>query len=109
MWPDNAQSMYLIVNKNETNKFGEPRGYRIMPGEFLDVLGCKFTYARLLGRGGGMHLTITNSSNLLNSQSFATHHLYVTKQKDTEVRLFHPDSVGVLKQRSLAPFGPCKQ
>jgi primary-amine oxidase len=31
-------------------------------------------------------LTIQESPNLHNSQSFATHPLYVTKQKDTEVR-----------------------
>lgn len=36
--------------------------------------------------GAGMHLTITNSSNLLNSQGFATHAYYVTKQKDSEPR-----------------------
>lgn len=31
-------------------------------------------------------MTIQQSPNLQNSQSFATHPLYVTKQKDTEVR-----------------------
>ncbi|EIM84675.1 copper amine oxidase [Stereum hirsutum FP-91666 SS1] len=75
MWPTNSQAMYVVVNKNETNKYGEPRGYRIMPS-----------------LGGGMHLTITNSTNLLNSQSFATHQLYVTKQKDTEPKAAHANN-----------------
>lgn len=36
-----------------------------------------------------MHLTITNSSNLFNSQGFADHALYVTKRKDTENAASH--------------------
>ncbi|KAJ3749653.1 copper amine oxidase [Lentinula detonsa] len=69
LWPENAHSMFMIVNKDAPNEFGEPRGYRIMPS-----------------KGGGMHATIQNSSNLINSMNFATHALYVTKQKDTEPR-----------------------
>nr|XP_018261712.1 uncharacterized protein I303_06153 [Kwoniella dejecticola CBS 10117]OBR83870.1 hypothetical protein I303_06153 [Kwoniella dejecticola CBS 10117] len=69
-WSANAQEQVIIVNKDAPNKFGEPRGYKIMPS-----------------RGGaGMHLTITNSSNLLNAAGFATHAYYVTKQKDSELR-----------------------
>lgn len=66
----NGQVQYLVLNKNETNDNGEPRGYRIMPGA-----------------GGFHHLTIQESDNLLNSQHFATHHMYVTQQKDTEPRV----------------------
>ncbi|ODO11062.1 hypothetical protein I350_01664 [Cryptococcus amylolentus CBS 6273] len=69
-WSANAQEQVVVVNKNATNKYGEPRGYKMMPS-----------------RGGaGMHLTITNSSNLLNSQGFATHQYYVCKRKDSELR-----------------------
>ncbi|WRT68622.1 uncharacterized protein IL334_005600 [Kwoniella shivajii] len=69
-WSANAQEQVIVVNKDQLNKYGEPRGYKIMPS-----------------RGGaGMHLTITNSSNLLNSAGFATHAYYVTKQKDSELR-----------------------
>jgi primary-amine oxidase len=71
-WSHNAQTMLIVVNTDAPNTFGEPRGYRIMPG-----------------RGGGMHLTIQNSSNLLNAQNFATHQLYVTQRKDTEPRAAH--------------------
>ena len=74
-WPENGASMYIVVNKDETNKYGEERGYRIMPS-----------------RGGGTHLTITNSSNLLESANFATHHLYVTRQKDTEPHAAHANN-----------------
>ncbi|KDQ60427.1 hypothetical protein JAAARDRAFT_191806 [Jaapia argillacea MUCL 33604] len=75
MWPDNNQVFYIVENQNATNKYGEPRGYRIMPSS-----------------GGGMRLTIQNSSNLINSQNFATHQLYVTKQKDTEPRAAHANN-----------------
>lgn len=35
-WPANSQAMYLIYNKEEKNKFGEDRAWRIMPArEFL--------------------------------------------------------------------------
>lgn len=30
--PANGQSMYSIINKNQTNQWGVPRGYRIVPG-----------------------------------------------------------------------------
>jgi primary-amine oxidase len=71
-WSHNAQTMLMVVNTDKPNAFGEPRGYRIQPG-----------------RGGGMHLTIKNSSNLLNAQNFATHQLYVTQHKDSEPHASH--------------------
>lgn len=39
-----------------------------------------------------MALTIKESNNLLESQSFATHQLYVTKHKDTEVYASHSNN-----------------
>lgn len=39
-----------------------------------------------------MHLTIQESNNLLESQSFATHALYVTRQKDTEPNCAHSNN-----------------
>ncbi|KAH8152383.1 uncharacterized protein LAJ45_03223 [Morchella importuna] len=68
-WPTNSAAMYVVVNTDEPNIYGEYPGYRILPGS-----------------GSPIHLTIQNSSNLLNSAEFGTHHLYVTKQKDTEPR-----------------------
>ncbi|KAJ7479846.1 copper amine oxidase [Mycena latifolia] len=75
-WPRNGADMFLVENSDKPNKYGEPRGYKIAPS-----------------RGGaGMHITIQNSSNLLKSQGFAKHALYVTKQKDTEVRASHANN-----------------
>ncbi|KAJ7910597.1 putative copper amine oxidase [Mycena leptocephala] len=75
-WPQNGADMFLVENSDKPNKYGEPRGYKIAPS-----------------RGGaGMHLTIENSPNLLKSQGFAKHALYVTKQKDTEVRASHANN-----------------
>ncbi|CAK5278719.1 unnamed protein product [Mycena citricolor] len=74
-WPRNGADMFIVENldPSKANKYGEARGYKISPS-----------------RGGsGMHLTIQDSPNLLKSQSFATHALYVTKQKDTEPRSAH--------------------
>lgn len=70
-WPSNASKMYFVVNKDKLNPYGEERGYRIMPG-----LGVS-------------HLTIQESYNLQKSQSFATHHLYVTKHHDSERSAAH--------------------
>ncbi|KAJ7159987.1 copper amine oxidase [Mycena crocata] len=75
-WPENASDMFMVENSDKPNKYGEPRGYRIAPS-----------------RGGaGMHLTIQESPNLLKSQGFAKYPLYVTKQKDTEVRASHANN-----------------
>lgn len=31
----NGQTMYIVVNKDSLNKFGEERGYRIAPSKYL--------------------------------------------------------------------------
>jgi primary-amine oxidase len=37
-WPSNSHAMYLIYNKEEKNKFGEDRAWRIMPSrKFLHI------------------------------------------------------------------------
>jgi len=61
--------MYVVVNKESVNKFGEYRGYRIAPN-----------------LGSPTYLTIQNSSITGLTNRWATHNLYVTKQKDTEPR-----------------------
>ncbi|GAA5845868.1 hypothetical protein JCM3766R1_004638 [Sporobolomyces carnicolor] len=71
-WPANSQAMYLIYNKEEKNKFGEDRAWRIMPA-----------------RGGGIHFAMNESSNLGKTMGFATHHLYVTKHHDSEAEVAH--------------------
>ncbi|GAA5960930.1 hypothetical protein JCM3765_007545 [Sporobolomyces pararoseus] len=65
-------SMVLVYNKDEKNKFGEDRAWRIMPS-----------------RGNGIHLPFNESSNLVDTMGFATHHLYVTKHHDSEFSVAH--------------------
>jgi primary-amine oxidase len=63
-WSHNGKEQVLIVNKDALNKYGEEKGYKIMPS-----------------RGpAGMHLTITNSTNLQKSGAIGTHAYFVTKQ-----------------------------
>ncbi|KUJ24496.1 amine oxidase catalytic domain-containing protein [Mollisia scopiformis] len=83
-WPANGASMYVIMNHQEKNAYGESRGYRIMPGT---------------GMGSPVHLTVKNSSNLLNSAKWTEHDFFVTKQKDTEPRSASP-------QNALTPEDP---
>ncbi|GAA5866523.1 hypothetical protein JCM8547_000655 [Rhodosporidiobolus lusitaniae] len=72
-WPENGKSMVLIYNKDEKNKYGEDRAWRIMPT-----------------LGAGMHSTIVDSSNLGPSINFATKALYFTKHSDSEAVASHP-------------------
>jgi primary-amine oxidase len=58
-----------VVNKDSPNQFGEYRGYRIAPN-----------------LGSPVYLTVQNSSTSQKTTRFATHNLFVTKQKDTEPR-----------------------
>jgi primary-amine oxidase len=70
-WGANAATQYSVINKDAINKYGEYRGYRISPSL------------------GAIHLTVEDSSNLVNSARWATHDLQVTKQHDTEPRAAH--------------------
>ena len=71
-WGHNNAKQYKIVNLDARNKFGEPRGYRILPSSPT------------------IHLTVQNSSNLVNAGNWATHDIFVTKFKDTEPRSAYP-------------------
>jgi primary-amine oxidase len=74
-WPANSAMMYVVINRDVKNAFGEARGYRIMPGT---------------GIGTPPHLTIANSSVLLNSAKWAEHDFFVTKFKESEVKSSTP-------------------
>lgn len=71
--PNNAQQV-LVVNRDETNQWGEYRAYRVLP------------------MSGAMHLTVENSSNLANAARWAEYDVQVTRQHDTEPRSAHPYS-----------------
>ncbi|GAA5827592.1 hypothetical protein JCM11251_001748 [Rhodosporidiobolus azoricus] len=72
-WAHNGQTMVLVYNKDEKNKFGEDRAYRVMPSH-----------------GAGVHTVMQESSNLGESMSFARHQIYFTKHKDSEFSSSHP-------------------
>ncbi|KAL2412723.1 Copper amine oxidase vicK1 [Exophiala dermatitidis] len=65
-WEPNVKSMYTIVNQNETNVWGEKRGYRVVPGK------------------ADLHLTVLNSPWSFKNSEMAKYHLAVTRQHDTE-------------------------
>lgn len=65
-WADNGAKMYCIVNENEKNKWGEKRGYRIVPGK------------------SNVHFTNADSPFSRKQSSFSKSHLAVTVQHDTE-------------------------
>lgn len=79
--PANGQSMYTVINKDHCNKWGEPRGYRIMPGL------------------GNVHLPSLHSPFFLKSAQFAKQALAVTRQHDTE-----PGATATLNQN--VPYAP---
>jgi primary-amine oxidase len=71
-WAPNSATQVLVVNKDKPNKFGEYPGWRV------------------IGKTGGSHLTILNSSTILNAGRWAEYDVQVTRQKDTEPRSVHP-------------------
>ena len=68
-WPRNSGEMYVVMNNDSLNEWGEKRGYRIAPG---------------LGMGTPSHLTIKNSTALGKSASWAYKDIWVLRQHDTE-------------------------
>lgn len=70
-WKYNGQQQVFVVNKDEVNRNGEYRAYRVLP----------YT--------GASHLTIKDSTVTKNSARWAEHDIMITKQKDTEPRSTH--------------------
>ena len=70
-WAPNGATQVRVINKDQRNKYGEYRGYRILPASTI-------------------HLTVQNSSNLVNAAQWAGHDIQVTKQHDHEPRAAHP-------------------
>jgi primary-amine oxidase len=73
-WPGNAGAMYVILNNESVNAWGEKRGYRITPGT---------------GMGTPPHLTIRDSPAMSRSASWAYKDLWLLRQHDTERRSAH--------------------
>ncbi|KXJ85223.1 copper amine oxidase [Microdochium bolleyi] len=70
-WSPNGGSMYAVVNKDQPNSNGEYPGYRIAPAT------------------GVAYLTVQDSNITRNAGHQSTHHLYVTKHKDSEDACTH--------------------
>ncbi|PSR81301.1 copper amine oxidase [Coniella lustricola] len=70
-WDANALTQVLVVNQDEKNVFGEMRGYRVLP----------YT--------GTAHLTVENSSTVVNAARWAEYDVQITRQKDTEPKSAH--------------------
>ena len=70
-WGENGATQFHIINMDEKNKYGEYRGYRILPSS------------------GTAHLTVEDSSNLVNAARWAGYDIQVTKQHDHEPRAAH--------------------
>ncbi|TVY13111.1 Membrane primary amine oxidase [Lachnellula arida] len=88
-WSANSGEMYIVMNDNSTNSWGEKRGYRITPGT---------------GMGIPSHLSILNSTALRKSAEWAYKDLWLVKQKDTEPRSAEPLNYYV-PQDPLVDFG----
>ncbi|KAH9904728.1 copper amine oxidase [Xylariomycetidae sp. FL2044] len=65
-WDANGQSMYCVNHATATNRWGEARGYRIVPGK------------------SDIHLSTLRSPFSRGNSAFAKSHLAVTRQHDTE-------------------------
>ena len=56
----NGQAMYCVVNRNETNKWGTERGYRIVPGRSnVHLSTLKSPFSRWQSEMSKNHLSIT--------------------------------------------------
>ena len=72
-WDANNAIMYSVVNKDQVNKYGEYRSYKIFPAT-----------------GYRNYLQENNCSILGNSLNWADHHLYVAQHHDTELHSAYP-------------------
>ncbi|THU91056.1 amine oxidase catalytic domain-containing protein [Dendrothele bispora CBS 962.96] len=65
-YPRNFQGGYAIVNQDEKNRWGYPRGYAVHPGY------------------SPVHNTVIGSKRLLHNANWARYNLAVSKRKETE-------------------------
>jgi primary-amine oxidase len=70
-WDANGQTQLVVINTDSPNRFGEYPGYRIAPST------------------PPQHLTVQDSSALVDAARWANHDVQITLQKDTEPRSSH--------------------
>lgn len=82
--PGNLQGGYAIVNKDELNRWGVPRGYAVHPGYSpIHNVSRLFTFERtwiVTERAQ----TVVGSKRLLKNANWAKYNFAVTKRKDSE-------------------------
>jgi primary-amine oxidase len=83
-WPANSGAMYVVVNNQSRNTWGERRGYRITPGT---------------GMGTPPHLTIEDPPTMPSANKWTQNDLFVLKQKDEERK-------SVSEYNSMEPVQP---
>ena len=88
-WPANSASHLVVTNNDSANAWGEKRGYRIMPGS---------------GIGAPAHLTFQGSETLGRAAEWAQKDIWVSRQKDTEVRSSTPAS-NFIPHEPMIDFG----
>ncbi|KAJ7067387.1 amine oxidase catalytic domain-containing protein [Mycena amicta] len=66
-YPKNLEGAYVILNQEELNRWGNPRGYAIHPGM------------------SPIHLTNLNNKRTEKNMNFAKHHVGVSRRKETEL------------------------
>ncbi|KAF7289645.1 Amine oxidase catalytic domain-containing protein [Mycena chlorophos] len=66
-YPRNLEAAYVVLNQEELNKWGNPRGYAIHPGM------------------SPIHLTNLNNKRTEKNMNFAKQHIGVTRRKETEL------------------------
>jgi primary-amine oxidase len=87
-WTPNGQSMFSVINPTATNKWGTPRGYRLVPGK------------------SAVHLPIANSPFTLHQSDFLKSDLAVTRQHDNEpyANSWHNINLPSKPQQDFAKF-----
>jgi primary-amine oxidase len=70
-WPANSAGVFVVLNNESSNAWGEKRGYKIAPGT---------------GMGTPPHLAIPHSTALGKSAGWALHNVWVLAQHDVEAR-----------------------
>ena len=90
-WDVNNGVMYSVVNKDARNKYGEYRGFKILPGKSTQIRLLRFPKLILRpATGNRNYLTIQNSSTLGASVNWATNHFYAVQRKDNEPHSAYP-------------------
>ena len=83
-YPANFQGGYAIVNQEEKNSWGSPRGYAIYAG-YNPIHNVSSRHNSCLATNQSTIQTVVGSRRLLNNANWARYNLAVSRRKDTEI------------------------